>query len=122
MKHLKKNYQAAGRIKQILIKSNEKNNKKIRLQDIQFDEEKIRELFKKSKMKKKRKYYYNDYYNSDEGDVESDNSNEDGNDNKSKMRKLMPERKITLKWRKTWSNRHQKKQKKQKGIINYSWL
>ena len=97
MKHLKKNYQAAGRIKQILIKSNEKNNKKIRLQDIQFDEEKIRELFKKSKMKKKRKYYYNDYYNSDEGDVESDNSNEDGNDNKSKMRKLMPERKITLK-------------------------
>ena len=33
-------------------------------------------------MKKKRKYY--DYYNSDEGDIESDNSNEDDNDNKSK--------------------------------------
>ena len=41
-----------------------KITKKIRLLDTEFDEEKIKKLFKKPKIRKKRKYYYDDYHNS----------------------------------------------------------
>ena len=117
MKHLKKNYQATGRIKQILIKSNEKNNKKIRLQDIQFDEKKIRELFKKSKMKKKRKYYYNDYYNSDEGDIEIDNSNEDDNDNESENEEINARKEKNIKMKKNVKQPPPKKTRKNRRVL-----
>ena len=78
-------------------KKTEKNNKKIRLQDTEFDEEKIKKLFKKLKMRKKRKYYYDDYYNSDEADVESDNSDEDEDGNESENEEINTRKKKTLK-------------------------
>ena len=82
--------------------NNEKNNKKIRLLDTEFDEEKIKKLFKKPKIKKKRKYYYDDYHNSDEADVESDSSDEDDDRNESEYEEINArKKKKTLKWRKT---------------------
>ena len=54
MKHLKNRItELRGELSKYQSKTSENSNRKLRLQDIQCDDEKIKKLFKKPKMKKK---------------------------------------------------------------------
>ena len=125
MKHLKNRItELRGELSKYQSKTSENSNRKIRLQDIQCDDEKIKKLFKKPKMKKKWKYYCDDYYNSDETDVESDNSAEDGNDSKSENNKINTRKKNNIKIKKNMKQPPQKrkKQRKNKRVYINNWL
>ena len=65
---------------------------------------KIKYCSKNQKRKRKENdddYYYDEYYNSNEGDVESDNTNQDDNDKKREIEKINARMKKILKRRKT---------------------
>ena len=74
--------------------------KKIRLQYIEFDEEKNKKIIQKPTMKKKRKCYYDGYYNSDKADVESDSSDYNDNNNESKNEEIKVRKKKNIKIKK----------------------